>query len=208
MIDTTEGVVEALMEDEGFRAEYRRHLLFGLIYGRQGFGKNMRAAAKLRDQAKWWAVSGERRPFPQKICNYQRPKVYWFGELHGSNNFIHNEGFSIARHWDIKPDALYIRGANPNNGTSIHIGDTVEEYKSKRFIGVSEPPMGDAIDNDFLMKFTGDDWVETKTLNRKSSEWKPQGKIFIASGQPLRMHNEDKETIERVKEITYTEAAT
>lgn len=50
-----------------------------------------------------------------------------------------------------------------------------------------------AMDENFRNKLTGDEWVETKTLNKKSSEWKPQGEIFVMSGKPLRMH-ENKHT--------------
>lgn len=41
----------------------------------------------------------------------------------------------------------------------------------------------------FLRKLTEGDWEETRTLNVSSSEWVPKGKLFIASGQPLRLHN-------------------
>ena len=59
------------------------------------------------------------------------------------------------------------------------VQEAADEYKSKRFIGISEPTESERMDSEFLKKFTGDEWVETKTLNHKSSEWKPQGEIII-----------------------------
>jgi phage/plasmid-associated DNA primase len=78
-----------------------------------------------------------------------------------------------------------------------------DSFKGRRFIGVSEPPMGDAIDNEFLKKFTGDDWVETRTLNVKSSGWVPQGVVFVASNKPLKINTRDKAIVERVQMIEF-----
>jgi phage/plasmid-associated DNA primase len=78
-----------------------------------------------------------------------------------------------------------------------------DSFKGRRFIGVSEPPMGDAIDNEFLKKFTGDDWVETRTLNVKSSGWVPQGVAFVASNKPLKINTRDKAIVERVQMIEF-----
>ena len=65
----------------------------------------------------------------------------------------------------------------------------MDPLKGRRFVGISEPTEYDMIDNDFLKRFTGDEWVETKTLNVKSKDWKPQGTVIVASGQKLKMPN-------------------
>lgn len=78
-----------------------------------------------------------------------------------------------------------------------------DSFKGRRFIGVSEPPMNDPIDNEFLKKFTGDDWVETRTLNVKSSGWVPQGVVFVASNKALKINTRDKAIVERVQLIEF-----
>jgi phage/plasmid-associated DNA primase len=78
-----------------------------------------------------------------------------------------------------------------------------DSFKGRRFIGISEPPMGDPIDNEFLKKYTGDDWVETRTLNVKSSGWVPQGVLFIASNKALKINTRDKAIVERVQLIEF-----
>jgi phage/plasmid-associated DNA primase len=78
-----------------------------------------------------------------------------------------------------------------------------DAFKGRRFIGVSEPPMGDAIDNEFLKKFTGDDWVETRTLHVKSTGWVPQGVVYVASNKPLKINTRDKAIVERVQMIEF-----
>lgn len=78
-----------------------------------------------------------------------------------------------------------------------------DSFKGRRFIGVSEPPMGDAIDNEFLKKYTGDDWVETRTLNVKSSGWVPQGVAFVASNKAMKINTRDKAIVERVQMIEF-----
>lgn len=78
-----------------------------------------------------------------------------------------------------------------------------DSFKGRRFIGVSEPPMHDPIDNEFLKKFTGDEWVETRTLNVKSAGWVPQGVAFVASNKPLKINTRDKAIVERVQMIEF-----
>src|SRR4030095_3668488 len=78
-----------------------------------------------------------------------------------------------------------------------------DSFKGRRFYGVSEPPMGDAVDNEFLKKLTGDEWVETRTLNVKSSGWVPQGVPFVASNKPLKIHTRDKAIVKRVQMIEF-----
>lgn len=78
-----------------------------------------------------------------------------------------------------------------------------DSFKGRRFIGISEPPMGDAVDNEFLKKFTGDEWVETRTLNVKSAGWVPQGVPFVATNKPLKINTRDKAIVERVQMIEF-----
>ena len=78
-----------------------------------------------------------------------------------------------------------------------------DSMRGARFVGVSEPPMHDPIDNEFLKKVTGDDWVETRTLNVKSSGWVPQCVIYVASNKPLKINTRDKAIVERVQMIEF-----
>jgi phage/plasmid-associated DNA primase len=78
-----------------------------------------------------------------------------------------------------------------------------DSFKGRRVIGVSEPAMNDPIDNEFVKKYTGDDWVETRTLNVKSAGWVPQGVIFVASNKALKINTRDKAIVERVQMIEF-----
>jgi phage/plasmid-associated DNA primase len=78
-----------------------------------------------------------------------------------------------------------------------------DSMKGARFIGISEPSHTDKIDDDFLKKYTGDDWVETRTLNVKSSGWVPQGVIFIASNATLKINTREKAITNRVQIIEF-----
>lgn len=78
-----------------------------------------------------------------------------------------------------------------------------DSFKGRRFYGISEPPMNDPIDNEFLKKLTGDEWVETRTLNVKSAGWIPQGIPFIASNKALKINTRDSAIVERVQMIEF-----
>lgn len=78
-----------------------------------------------------------------------------------------------------------------------------DSMKGARFIGITEPSHTDKIDDDFLKKYTGDDWVETRTLNVKSSGWTPQGVIFIASNATLKINTREKAITNRVQIIEF-----
>lgn len=187
-----------LTNEEELQAYIYKTLHWGFLYGAQGYGKNMAAARKHRENVARMTGRVEVNSLdncklgvgklevtaptklPQKICNYRKPKLEWYGER--QYGVIRN--YHGSRHWSV-------------------IGDVVEEYKGKRFIGISEPTETEKMDSDFLMKFTGDDWVETRTLDVSSKTWVPQGKIFVTSGKPLKINDKSKETIERVQDITY-----
>lgn len=120
---------------------------------------------------------------PPKICNYRKPKVYWFGEAGNNTNYSIGTG---AAHFAV-------------------VGDAIEGLRGKRFIGISEPTESDQFDNDFLKRFTGDEWVETQTL-KGPRKWEPQGEIFIMSGKPLKINDKDKDTVAAVKRISFPSA--
>lgn len=78
-----------------------------------------------------------------------------------------------------------------------------DKLKSLRFSGISEPSSSEPIDDDFLKRYTGDIWVETRTLNAASTGWVPQGVIFVASNKPLRINTRDEAIVERVQMIQF-----
>lgn len=78
-----------------------------------------------------------------------------------------------------------------------------DQFRNKRFIAISEPSSTDHVDDEFLKRFTGEDWIMTRTLNSKSSGWSPQGLLFIASNGPLKINSRDEATVQRIKVIEF-----
>ena len=78
-----------------------------------------------------------------------------------------------------------------------------DQFRNKRFIAISEPSSFDQVDDEFLKRFTGEDFVMTRTLNAKSSGWSPQGLLFIASNSTLRINSRDEATVQRIKVIEF-----
>ena len=78
-----------------------------------------------------------------------------------------------------------------------------DAMKGSRYVGISEPSHSEKIDDDFVKRVTGDSWVETRTLNVKSSGWVPQCVIFVASNKPLRINTRDKAIVERIHMIEF-----
>jgi hypothetical protein len=83
-----------------------------------------------------------------------------------------------ARH---KDDALLVETAEEREDRQraeawLTSADGKFKYKSTK-------PIHGRVDEDFLMKLTGDEWVETKTLDAKSEAWKPQGTLYVSSGR-------------------------
>lgn len=65
--------------------------------------------------------------------------------------------------------------------------EVTRAFQMRRFIGISEPPASDVVDNEFLMRFTGPDSdLVAKTLP-KGTKWVPQGEIIVTSGRPIRI---------------------
>lgn len=78
-----------------------------------------------------------------------------------------------------------------------------DSFRGRRFIGISEPSNTEKIDDDFLKRFTGDIWVETRTLNVKSTGHVPQGVVFVASNGDLKINTREKAIVERVQVIEF-----
>lgn len=78
-----------------------------------------------------------------------------------------------------------------------------DSFRGRRFIGISEPPASEKIDDDFLKRFTGDIWVQTRTLNVKNDGWTPQGVVFVASNNPLKINTREAAIVERVQIIEF-----
>lgn len=96
----------------------------------------------------------------------------------------------------IMPDSRSITKVQGNNFEQ-------DRFKSKRFIAISEPSSREEIDDDFLKRFTGDEWMETRTLHARSSGWAPQGALFISSNQVLRINSRDQAIVDRVQVIEF-----
>jgi putative DNA primase/helicase len=78
-----------------------------------------------------------------------------------------------------------------------------DHFRGRRFIGISEPSSTEKIDDDFIKRFTGDIWVETRTLNAKSEGWIPQGVIFCASNNNLKINTREPAIVQRVQVIEF-----
>lgn len=96
--------------------------------------------------------------------------------------------------------------AMPNSSAIAKVQGTnfdQDIFKGKRFIGISEPDSKTDIDDDFLKRYTGDVWVETRTLHAKSTGWAPQGVIFVSSNGTLRINTRDQAIVDRVQVIDF-----
>lgn len=78
-----------------------------------------------------------------------------------------------------------------------------DAFRGRRVVAVSEPSTTEKIDDDFLKKYSGDEWVETRTLNVKSTGWVPQGVVFVASNATLKINTRDKAIVERLQMIEF-----
>jgi phage/plasmid-associated DNA primase len=78
-----------------------------------------------------------------------------------------------------------------------------DSCRGRRVIIISEPSSSERIDDDFIKQFTGDDWIETRTLNVKSSGWVPQGVIFALSNDRLKINTRDRAIVDRVQTVSF-----
>ncbi len=226
---------QPLSKEAKAQVELYKALNWGLLYGRAGEGKNYAAASKVREN-----LSRMRRgealqcrhinggyivgylkdessvKVPKKVCNYRKPKVYWFGEA--GNNVPYSVGTG-ASHWAVvqsmklhykledyfaeyKDESLEISNSYKDSFYKA-LGDDIESFKGKRFIGISEPEASNKLAEDFMKKITGDVWTETRTLDASSKKWVPQGEIIVTSGKPLKINEKSKEALEQVERIKY-----
>lgn len=96
--------------------------------------------------------------------------------------------------------------ASPDSSALVKVQGTnfaQDFFRRKRFIMISEPPLGEQIDDDFLKKFTGDSSVATRTLNDRGGNWTPQGTLFIASNDTLRINSRDRAIVDRMQVIRF-----
>lgn len=96
--------------------------------------------------------------------------------------------------------------AMPDSRAIIKVtGQNFEQdtFRGRRFVGITEPPSGEKVDDDFLKKLTGDEWVETRTLNVKSTGWIPQCVTFIAANTVPKINTRDQAIVDRLQIIEF-----
>lgn len=94
------------------------------------------------------------------------------------------------------PDSKLITKVNGQNFEQ-------DSSRGRRFIVISEPSSSEKIDDDFIKQYTGDEWIETRTLNVKSSGHTPQGVIFVLSNDRLKINTRDTAIVDRVQTIAF-----
>ena len=85
-------------------------------------------------------------------------------------------------------------------------GDTnfeTDKLRGLRFPYVTEPDETKRVNNGFIKKYTGDIEVTSRTLHRESTGWRPQGIIFIASNDPVRLNTQDRATLDRLALVQF-----
>lgn len=121
------------------------------------------------------------------------------GPPHSGKSVAINTLFTLGRPgsgYSAMPDSRVITKVSGQNFEQ-------DNLKGIRFSGISEPSSTEPIDDDFLKRYTGDIWVETRTLNVASTGWAPQGVIFVASNKPLRINTRDAAIVDRVQMIQF-----
>jgi phage/plasmid-associated DNA primase len=78
-----------------------------------------------------------------------------------------------------------------------------DKFRGMRLIACSEPDEHQAPDTPFLKRFSGDDLVESANKYAKMSGWKPQGILFIASNNHLKIDIRDNATVDRIKIVEF-----
>lgn len=94
------------------------------------------------------------------------------------------------------PDALSIMKIQGQN-----FGQ--DKFRGQRMIIISEPDETQVPDTAFLKRFSGDDVVESSDKYAKSTAWRPQGILFIASNNHLKINTRDKATVDRIKIVEF-----
>lgn len=78
-----------------------------------------------------------------------------------------------------------------------------DKFRGQRMIALSEPDEHQTPDTPFLKRFSGDDLVETANKYAKMTGWRPQGIIFIASNNTLKINIRDNATVDRIKIVEF-----
>lgn len=94
------------------------------------------------------------------------------------------------------PDALSIMKVQGQNFSQ-------DSFRGQRMVAISEPDENQIPDTAFLKRWSGDDLVETSNKFAKMVGWKPQGILFIASNNFLKINIRDAATVDRIKLIEF-----
>lgn len=78
-----------------------------------------------------------------------------------------------------------------------------DKFRGQRMIAISEPDEHHSPDTPFLKRFSGDDLVETADKYAKMTGWRPQGILFIASNNTLKINIRDNATVDRIKIVEF-----
>lgn len=78
-----------------------------------------------------------------------------------------------------------------------------DQFRGRRFIAISEPDESKPADAAFLKRFSGDGLVHSAGKYANSYGWRPQGILFVASNNPLKVNIHDPATVERIKIIDF-----
>lgn len=167
------------------------------------------SANRLND-SKWMAflrsstINGDEEiiEYTQKTCgaaflgrNKLRTIINLIGPPSSGKSLFLETIFQSAGDYCSMPNAIAITRQQQNWEQS--------KFRGRRLIGISEPDSSKEVDDDFLKRFTGDIWVETRNLREKSQGWAPQGVLFIASNDYLKINTRDKAIVDRIQIISF-----
>lgn len=122
-----------------------------------------------------------------------------YGPPNSGKSVVINTLFTLGREgagYACMPDSKAIVKVSGQNFEQDH-------FRGRRIIGISEPSSTEKVDDDFLKRYTGDVWVQTRTLNEESTGWVPQGVVFVASNTVLKINTREKAIVERVQIIEF-----
>jgi hypothetical protein len=180
MYDRSDEVVISVAGIDESEVELAKNILWGLIFG-CGYKENSPEVEKI------WSYYNKVGPFPyaerlsrrpkmpQKICNYRKPKLQWYGRQM-STNFVWNPDYTGSyTGWGSNGSSVFAKGLDQRYGKSMEIANTLARkgLKSENVLYI--------------------DTLEGKALDSKSITWEPLGEIYIASAKPLRINEKVKD---------------
>lgn len=186
---------ENLIENEDFGCSYSGWL-DTVLWSKQGYGKGYQVSRKIHEQAmtyrlmmhgteRFYVKGRDARFGLSMLPSKPKPVALNFGLWDQAEMRHRNDVAKVltsrekrAMIADVTFGARFGRGADP--------------LKGRRFIGSSEPTDADAIDSSYLMRLTGDEFVETRTFHSLKDSWEPQGELYVASGQKLKFDKDKK----------------